>query len=117
MKNPSKGPVFITASEVGQYCFCPVAWYQQRQGQLLTPEEVLARTKALQTKKFLSSEEKVELRYLLDLLEAYDQLNKGLQHHSRISGKIKSLKSLQNLIWISTILGVIFLAFLLGRTL
>lgn len=117
MESLLKNPVFITVSEVGQYSFCPLAWYQERQGQILSQEEALRKINQLRTKKFLSPEEKVELRYLLDLLEAYQLLNKGLQHHSHISWKTRFLLYLEKLIWISTGTGFILLAFLLWRVL
>jgi hypothetical protein len=117
MESSLKNPVFITASEVGQYSFCPLAWYQERQGQTLSQEEVLRKIKELRTKKLLSPEEKVELRYLLDLLEAYRFLNQGLQHHHRISWKTRFLLYLEKLIWISVGVGSILLAFLLWRIL
>ncbi|HWP45578.1 MAG TPA: hypothetical protein VNM22_00320 [Candidatus Limnocylindrales bacterium] len=115
MESLLKNPVFITVSEVGQYSFCPLAWYRERQGQILSQAEALRKINELRAKKFLSPEEKVELRYLLDLLEAYELLNKGLQHHSRISWKTRFLFYLENLIWISIGVGFILLTFLLWR--
>jgi len=116
-QRPVKNPVFITASEVGQYCFCPVAWHRERQGAIPSREEALVRMGILRAKKFLSPEEKAELQALLDLLEAYDLLEEGLRHHARVSRKTALLGYLQLLIWISTITGLILLTVLFWRIL
>jgi hypothetical protein len=117
MKNPLKNSNFITASEVGQYGFCPIAWYHERQGRVFTREEVQARVKTLRARKFLSLGEKNELQYLLDLLEAYSLFDKGIQHHREISEKTRLLRSLQHLIGLFLGIGILLLSFLLSRLL